>query len=180
MTAVRRRELLAGIAGAATGATAGCTGRVNGGDEDNASEPPISVETLDAPGSAAGTVTVPEPPVTFVEFFATTCSVCAAQMSELRAAYRESRDVGHFLSVTSEPVGLTVEREEVVSWWADHGGTWPVAVDDGTALARRYDATSVPKAVVLRPDGTVAWEHTGRVAAGTIVDAIRTVAGENR
>ena len=179
MTNVRRRDLLTGVAGLATGSVAGCARSLSSDGRESA-QTPVTVETLDAPGSQAGTARVPAPEAaTFVEFFATTCSVCAAQMPRLRRAYRAVGDSVRFLSVTSEPVGLTVEREAVVAWWADHGGAWPVAVDDGTTLARRYDATSVPKAVVVAPDGTVVWSHTGRVDADTIVDAIRDAAGDS-
>ncbi|MFC7134441.1 MULTISPECIES: TlpA family protein disulfide reductase [Salinibaculum] len=175
---MRRRDLLATLAGAGLSATAGCSALLSGGSDEQASDA-ITVETLDAPGSEAGTATVPaRDRVSFVEFFATTCSVCAAQMPRLRTAHeRVGADV-QFLSVTSEPVGLTVSRGEVVSWWADHDGAWPVAVDDGTVLARRYDATSVPKAVVLAPDGTVTWSHTGAVEASAVVEAIEDAAGE--
>lgn len=174
---MRRRDLLTTLAAAAATASAGCnavgTFTSNDDDADDTQEA-ITVETLDAPGSQAGTTTVPAAErVSFVEFFATTCSICAAQMSTLVEAYRRVGDEVQFLSVTSEPVGYTVTKEEVASWWDDHGGTWPVAVDDGTALSHRYGATSVPTAVVVRPDGTVTWSHTGRTEASDIVDAIR-------
>jgi thiol-disulfide isomerase/thioredoxin len=169
---MRRRELLAAVAGVGAAANAGCTGAFTGGDA--AEREPITVETLDAPGSEAGTATVPAADrVTFVEFFATTCSVCAAQMDSLRTAAGRVDEGVQFLSVTSEPVGLTIERAAVVDWWREHGGTWPVAVDDGTALSRRYGATSVPKAVVVSPDGTVVWKHAGRVGADAVEAAIR-------
>ena len=174
---MRRRSFLAATGSALAAATAGCNAvgeRLTGTDSEQ-TEGPVTVETLDAPGSTAGRATVPdEGRVTCVEFFATTCSVCASQMSVLGEAYaRLDADV-QFLSVTSEPVGLTVSRSEVASWWADHDGAWPVAVDDGTALSRRYDATSVPTVVVVDPDGTVAWSHTGRTTAARILDAIRS------
>ena len=178
---MRRRELLTTLAAASATATAGCnTLDAMTSDEDTEGEA-VTVETLDAPGSQAGTTTVPAADeVSFVEFFATTCPVCAAQMPALGEASRRVGDDVQFLSVTSEPVGYTVTRGDVASWWADHDGAWPVGVDDGTALAQRYGATSVPKAVVVRPDGTVAWSHTGRVEAASIVEAIRAAAEGDR
>lgn len=172
---MRRRDLLGGVAAATTVATAGCTGLVRSltgdGEADSAAVP---VETVDAPGSAAGTTTVPESGrVTFVEFFATTCPVCASQMSVVGDAYDRVGGSVQFLSVTSEPVGLSVSRDEVASWWREHDGRWPVGVDDGVALAQRYDATSVPTAVVVDPDGAVTWRHTGRTTASRIVDEVR-------
>ena len=178
MARVRRRELLASVA-AATTTAAGCSGlgeSLTG--EDIREAEPVTVETIDAPGSEAGRATVPEPGrVTFVEFFATTCGICASQMSAVGEAHREVPDGVQFLSVTSEPVGLSISTEAVASWWADHGGTWTVAADDGTALARRYGATSVPRAVVVAPDGTETWSHAGRTTAARIVDEIRAADG---
>jgi thiol-disulfide isomerase/thioredoxin len=173
---VRRRELLATLATATAAAAAGCDSlgeSMTGADEEETG--PVTVETIDAPGSEAGTATVPESGrVTFVEFFATTCDICAAQMSVVGQAHQRIDDDVQFLSVTSEPVGLSVSKAEVASWWADHDGRWPVATDDGTTLARRYDATSVPTAVVIAPDGTVTWSHSGRTTASRIVEEIQS------
>ncbi|MEF8785453.1 MAG: TlpA disulfide reductase family protein [Haloarculaceae archaeon] len=173
---MRRRELLATLASATAAATAGCDslGESMTGERES-EQGPVTVETIDAPGSDAGTVTVPAPDrVTFVEFFATTCDICASQMPVVGEAYQRVDDDVQFLSVTSEPVGLSVSKEEVASWWADHDGSWPVATDDGTTLARRYDATSVPTAVVIDADGTVTWSHSGRVETATLVEEIQS------
>jgi thiol-disulfide isomerase/thioredoxin len=170
--------MLATLASATAAATAGCDSLGESlTDTDNDTEQgPVPVETLDAPGSEAGTVTVPDSGrVTFVEFFATTCDICAAQMSAVGAAHDRIGPEVQFLSVTSEPVGLSVSKSEVVSWWADNGGDWTVGVDDGTALARRYDATSVPTAVVVDAAGNVTWRHGGRIDADAIVSAVESV-----
>lgn len=170
---MRRRDLLATLAGTITVGTAGCSTLV-GEDGEGTDTERVTVETLDAPGSTAGTATVPaSDQVTFVEFFATTCSVCAGQMETLRQVHEQVGDDVQFLSVTSQPVGLSVSKEDVTSWWREHDGTWTVAVDDGTALARAYDATSVPTAVVVDSGGAVAWSHTGRVEAATVLSEIQ-------
>lgn len=179
---MHRRDVLATLSAAIAAATAGCDslGESLTDTGDESGDGPVTVQTLDAPGSTAGTVTVPAPGrVTFIEFFATTCEVCAAQMSVLGdAAARVGADV-QFLSVTSEPIGLSVSKSEVVSWWADHDGDWTVGVDDGTALARRYGATSVPKAVVVDATGRATWRHAGRTDADTVVDAVRSAGGQS-
>jgi thiol-disulfide isomerase/thioredoxin len=174
---VRRRDLLATLASATAAATTGCNslGRSLTDGTATSEQEPVQVETLDAPGSDAGTTMVPAPDrVTFVEFFATTCDSCASQMPVVGAAAERVDDGVQFLSVTSEPVGLSISESDVASWWADHDGDWTVAVDDGTELARRYDATSVPKAVVVDPAGAVTWSHAGRTDTASIVEAIRS------
>jgi thiol-disulfide isomerase/thioredoxin len=171
---VRRRELLGSVAAGTTAAAAGCTAIVRSltGDGERDVDA-VTVETIDARGSTVGTTSVPASGrVTFVEFFATTCPICASQMSVVGDAYGRIDGDVQFLSVTSEPVGLTVSTEDVRSWWVDHDGRWPVGVDDGVALAKRYDATSVPTAVVVDRDGNVTWRHTGRTTADRIVAEI--------
>lgn len=180
MRHVRRRDLLATLTSAIAAVTAGCDSLGESLTEGTATneQGPVTIETLDAPGSEAGTTTVPATDsVTFVEFFATTCGICASQMPVVGDAYERAGEGVQFLSVTSEPVGLSISKEEISSWWADHNGDWTLGVDDGTKLARQYDATSVPKAVVVTPDGTVTWSHAGRTDADTIVSEIEA-AGE--
>lgn len=169
---VRRRDLLAGLASAAV-AVAGCS-RAGDVSSETAGAEAVTVETIEAPGSEAGTVTIPDSRrVTFLEFFATTCSTCAAQMEALREAHGRVGEEVLFVSVTSEPVGQTISRADLAAWWDDHGGTWPVGLDDGLSLARQYDARTVPTTLVLTPEGTVAWRHTGRADASTIVGAVQ-------
>ncbi|WP_324664440.1 TlpA family protein disulfide reductase [Haloarcula sediminis] len=171
---MRRRHLLAGVAGtAALGASGLYAGPWLSGDGAPES---VAVETLAAPGSEAGTVTVPpaDRPL-ILEFFATTCAVCADQMSTLATARRRLDAPVGFLSVTSEPVGLSVTRADVREWWRAHDGRWSVGLDEGTALAERYDATRVPTTLVLDADGGVAWRHTGRFDAASLVEAVTEV-----
>ncbi|MFC7078104.1 TlpA family protein disulfide reductase [Haloarcula halophila] len=169
---MRRRHLLAAIGGTAAVGTG--TLYVRPWRSGNESAAPVTVETLDAPGSDAGTVTVPPADGPLVlEFFATTCSTCADQMAVLADAYRRADDSVPFLSVTSEPVGLSVSRADVREWWRTHDGGWPVGLDDGTALAQRYDATRVPTTLVL--DEGIAWRHTGPFDVDALLAAIRAV-----
>lgn len=168
---MRRRTVLAAVGGSVALGVGGLSARPwDSGDHADR----VAVETLSAPGSEAGTVTVPpETGPMVVEFFATTCSVCADQMSALRTARRRLDASVPFVSVTSEPVGLSVTRADVREWWRSHDGTWSVGLDDGTTLAQRYDATRVPTTLVV--DDGVAWRHTGRFDADRLVAAVRAV-----
>ena len=123
---MRRRDVLAGLAGAAT---------LGGGayvlTDDGAADrvEPIELETVDAPGSRSGTTTIPDPGrVTFVELFATWCHVCQESMEPLDEASDRVGDDVQFVSVTNEPLDHAVTRAEIREWWADHDGRWPVAV----------------------------------------------------
>lgn len=181
---MRRRDLLAGAAalgvfgvGAASVFGDGLPD-VTGGEEQTpgtvgATVNPVTLPAIDAPGSSPGEQTVPEPGrVTFVELFATWCTTCQANMSELGTAYEGVSDA-QFVSVTNEPVGQTVDESDVVEWWEEHDGSWPVAYDADLELTRRLDATEVPFAAVLDAENTIQWTSRGREQAENIVDAIR-------
>lgn len=171
---MRRRDLLAGLAG--LGTLGGGAYVLNQGAGTQMVDP-VELRAVEAQGSQARPVTVPEPGrVTFVEFFATWCNVCAESMPELRAAHAAVDDV-QFLSVTNEPLGHAVTREEIATWWADHDGNWTVAPDEDLALTEALDARSVPMMVVLDADNVVTWTGTGKHPADDIVDRIRAARG---
>lgn len=172
---MRRRTLLAGLGTAGALAVGGARYVSSHSRSDGASSP-VTVETIDAPGSEAGTTTVPpsDGPL-LLEFFATTCSVCADQMSVLRTVRERAANDVRFLSVTSEPVGLSLTKGDVRIWWRQNGGAWPVGVDDGTDLAQRYGATRVPTTLVIDERGRVTWRHDGRFDAAAALDALAEV-----
>ncbi|MCU4742755.1 TlpA disulfide reductase family protein [Natronoglomus mannanivorans] len=145
----------------------------DGAEED---DDPIELETVEATGSEAGTVTVPESgQVTFVDFFATWCAPCEKQMPALaEAADRVSDDV-RFLSVTNEPVGRTLSEDELREWWDDHDGNWLLGVDPTAELNVRYDVSGFPTAVVIDADNRVRWSHQGIASADELVAQIDAV-----
>ncbi|MFC7008736.1 TlpA family protein disulfide reductase [Halalkalicoccus salilacus] len=134
----------------------------------------MTLETIDAPGSDAGEIRVPEPGrVSLLDFFGTWCGPCERQMPALAATHEAVADSDvQFVSITNEPVGQTLSREEVAAWWAEHGGAWTVAHDADHRLTERHDVTRLPTAVVLNGENSVTWSHTGLADADELVGAI--------
>ena len=151
---MRRRHLLAGLAsvgalgGAGAVATGGVPDALGGGDAGGSERvDPVTIDTIDAPGSRDGEVTLPAPDrPTFVDFFGTWCPPCAEQMPALAAARDRIGDEVLFVSVTTEPVGGAVSAETVVDWWREHDGDWLVAADVAAELAARLNVGSYPSA----------------------------------
>jgi len=172
VTGVRRRDFVAGAVGlAAVGGGAAYTLR----SEADGAVSPVELETLDAPGSEAGFVDIPRRgDVTFVEFFATWCGVCQDMMDDLGEAYERVGDDVQFVSVTNEPVGHTVTREEVVEWWQEYDGAWTLGVDDGLRLTEELDASGVPTTVVVDASNNVVSTDTGRKTADEIVEEVQS------
>lgn len=175
---MERREVIAGAASLA--AVAGGVAYLHRPADGEAVEP-LEIETLEAPGSEAGWIQVPERGnVTFVEFFATWCSVCRGMMPELAEAHRRTPEDVQFLSVTNEPVGHSVTREEVADWWTEHDGGWTVGVDSDLRLTDAVGASGVPTAVVVDADNHVVHRSKGEKSADEILEEIEDARVESQ
>ncbi|WP_338009329.1 TlpA disulfide reductase family protein [Natronoglomus mannanivorans] len=187
---VHRRELLAGTAALGV-AGVGAAVTVGGWNplEDGAALAEFELESLEAPGSEAGTVVVPERgSVTVLELFATWCGVCERLMEPMGAVYDDLGERGYegvsqggdvqFLSVTNEPLGRTTTRADVASWWEAHDGRWTVASDADLELTGALDATAVPYTVVLDEANVVTWSETGYKSVEELREPIFAALGE--
>ena len=188
-----RRHLLAGIASVGTLGVAGAVasgglpapiggsstttdpGQSPSTDSDERSGPvePVTLDTIPAPGSRDGAVTIPavDRP-TFVYFSGTWCPPCIEQMPALGEANDRVGDRVTFVSVTTEAVGRSVTEAEVAEWWREHDGDWLVAADPTVALFSRLGASSFPTAVVLDASGRIRWSEAGVHSAETLVGQI--------
>lgn len=166
---MRRREFVAGALGlGALGVGAYVATSSEGGTVE-----PVEVETINAPGSEAGTKEVPEPgTVSVVKFFATWCSTCSAMMPEVRAAYEEVGDEAEFVSVTYEPLGHSVTRADVAEWWREHEGAWTVAHDAGFGLTEALGVAGVPTTAVLDEENLVVLNDGGYKTEEEFVEAV--------
>ena len=171
---MRRRDLIAGIAGAGIVGTAGIAhvyglpmGRAEG---EEPAHGPVTVQGVEATGSDGGDLTIPaaDQP-TFVDLFATTCTVCQAQMPDLGEASDALEDVT-FLSLTAEPEGA-VDDEALAAWWDEYDGRWQVARDTSYDFVRHY-SRATPTAVLFDADGRLRWEETGRKTADEIIERV--------
>ncbi|WP_424015775.1 TlpA family protein disulfide reductase [Halorubrum xinjiangense] len=202
---MRRRDLLAGLAsvGVLGGAGAVATGGVpnslggsvpdeesdelgeNGSDSSDTDsgrpEPiePVTIDTIEAPGSRDGEVTIPAPDrPTFVDFFGTWCPPCAEQMPALVEAHDRIGDEVLFVSVTTEPVGDAVSEETVVDWWTEHDGDWLVAADVTAELASRFPIGKYPSARAMDASGRVQWATSGTHTTEEFVEGIERALDE--
>lgn len=167
---MNRRRLLAGLAGLGlTGASALAVsfGLPGAGPDDGLS---ARVDTIDAPGSTAGSVALPVEgaPVTVLDLFATWCTPCTKQMAALGAVHAEYGDRVAFVSVTNERVGGTLSRGDIRDWWRRQGGDWTVGLDPESDLMAALGADGLPYLAVLDRSGAVRWSHAGLVDAATL------------
>jgi len=166
---VNRRELLAGAVGVLGlgGGAWYAFGRGSG-----ARVQPVTVETLDARGSTAGTMQVPVPgAVTVVDVFSVTCVPCRAELRRLNDVRGRLPDGVHLVSVTNDAIGGTLSRGDVTTWFERYGGHWPVALDDRAQLMRELSVGGLPT-LVVDATGAVAWSHAGVVSDEALLSAV--------
>lgn len=187
---MRRRDVIAGlgslgILGAGGVLAARGVPSLDDGDEQEEDHEPVELETLEATGSEAGTITVPqEGQVMVVDFFATWCDICEAQMPTFLEAREQVDDDVQFVWVTSEaPVPSEEDKESIVNEWEekfvtweeDDGRDWTLALDPRMDLTTRYDAHGrIPTTVAIDGDGEDHWRSTGEKTAEEIVDGVET------
>ncbi|MFA9415193.1 TlpA family protein disulfide reductase [Natrinema sp. HArc-T2] len=180
---MRRREIVAGLG--SVGALAGAGGLLLGGvpsfgadSGSDSDDGPLTVETIDARGSEAGTLTVPNGDIMVLEFFVTGCGNCQTQMPKVAEAYsRIATDHGDevtFLGVTFQSPE-TKPPAELREWWRAHGGNWPVGYDPMGDIAASYGFSSYPTTIVTDADGEKHWGKLGITQPDVIVDHVESV-----
>ncbi len=176
---MRRRQLLAGAASVAAVGGAGlfATGHAPSVFGEDA-EPiePMTIQTIEAPGSREGEVTIPaSDQPTFVDFFGTWCPPCIEQMPALGDAHERVGEEVRFISVTTEAVGRSVTEAEIAEWWVEHDGSWLVGADPTAELAARVNVGSYPTAVVFDDAGRIQWSDSGVHTADELTERIEAV-----
>ena len=94
--------------------------------------------------------------IVFLNFFATWCPPCQAEMPEFQAAYEAYGGDVVFLIVDDykgEKPGTSVE--DVKQWFTDGGFTMPMIIDEEGALRQFYGARAYPTTYVIDREGGV-------------------------
>ncbi len=86
-----------------------------------------------------------------LNFFATWCGPCRAEMPDLQAVYGELHDHGMVLVAVNQ--GET--REQVSSFAREFGLTFPILLDQDEATARLYGVRAFPTTVIIDGRGVV-------------------------
>ncbi len=159
---MNRRRLLAGLTGVSiVGAGWGVSSGVLSTDD---SEHVLDerVETIEAPGSAASEQSIPAGVPLLVDFMSVTCSVCSDSMPMLVDTYEVYGSVVSFLSLSTDPVGFSVEKSTLAEWWADHNGQWSLGVDPQLSVTQAMDVSAVPTTVAVDARGEIVGRLRGK------------------
>ena len=108
--------------------------------------------------------------VVLVNFWATWCAPCRAEMPVLEAMYQRHKDKGFVI------VGLAVDQAptaKVAAYVQERGVTYPVAHVDREAEARFGGVRGYPTSFLLGRDGSVQHVVVGPIGAVSLEPAVR-------
>jgi len=134
-----------------------------------------TVETVDAPGSVAGEQSIPADGPLVVEFMSVTCSVCEESMPALVESYETYGESVSFLSVSTDPVGFSVEKSTLAEWWQDHGGQWSLGIDPQLSVTQQLEVSAVPTTVLVDEQGRIVDKLRGEKTASDLTALLDSV-----
>jgi peroxiredoxin len=94
-----------------------------------------------------------------LDFTASWCNPCRMQAPALRKLYEEFKDRVQFLAVTGINESQTVEK--AVEFKTEEGMEWPMLMDMDGSIHKMYDASGIPRIVLLDRDGIQYHVQTG-------------------
>jgi cytochrome c biogenesis protein CcmG/thiol:disulfide interchange protein DsbE len=141
------------------------------------SDPQVNKETADTPllGKAAPLISGPTADgSTFdlgrmrgtwvvLNFFQSTCVPCQNEHPELVAFAASQADRPDGAQLVS--VVWNDSRRDVVAFFAERGGDWPVVLDDVGRYGFEYGVTQVPETWIVDPAGRVVVHYIGEITS---------------
>ena len=122
--------------------------------------PPFKLAALDGsvdyPAATLGKVVV-------VRFWATWCAFCKDEMKVVETVWRERRDRGFDVLA----VNAGQDKGDIKGFIAKLGVTYPVLLDPGSKVTRKYGVTGLPMTLFIGRDGKVAGRILGETDEAT-------------
>lgn len=118
----------------------------------------------------------------FLNFWATWCSPCKAEMPDIQKLYEEfqQEDVV-ILGVAAPNLGREKSEEGIKGFLEENGYTYPVVMDTEAEVFQAYGINSFPTTFMMDKDGNVFGYISGQLSEETMRDIIRqTVDGKRK
>ena len=109
--------------------------------------------------------------VVLINFWATWCPPCRAEIPDIEKAYQARQDDGFVV------LGVNVEepREAVAPFVEAMGMTYPVVLDEDGQVLKMYRAIGLPMSVLLDQDGVIQVRHVGVLTMEQLEDYLAQV-----
>lgn len=114
--------------------------------------------------------------IVFLNFWATWCPPCRAEMPDIQALYEkysqdETSDVV-ILGVAFPNVGSETDADGIAKFLEENGYTYPVVMDEGGTLQLPYYITAFPTTFMIGTDGSVLGYIPGSMTREIMEDVI--------
>ncbi len=121
----------------------------------------------------------------FLNFWATWCPPCKAEMPEIQQLYdsysREGEDALIVLGVAGPEMGREGTVEDITAFLEDNGYTYPVLMDTDWSLFYGYGISSFPTTFMIDRDGNIFGYLTGQMSYEIMEDIVaQTMSGERK
>lgn len=111
---------------------------------------------------------------TIVNFFASGCPICVAEMGHLYDAHAEFGDQVNFVAIDIGPYVRLGTNEEAVALLEEYEITFPAGTTADSAVLREYSVLGTPTTVFFNRDGSINQRITGFLSS----DQFATLIGE--
>ena len=117
--------------------------------------------------------------VVFLNFWATWCPPCRAEMPDIQALYEKYKDSEDVAVLGVAFPGLSGEgtAEEVASFLEENGYTYPVVMAEDVQVAFDYQIQAFPTTFMITRDGDIYGYATGSLPAETMESIIEQTLG---
>ena len=95
----------------------------------------------------------------FVNFWATWCPPCRAEMPEIEAIYQEYKDKG----VVVIGVDIQETKEEVLQYVQEGGYSWTFVLDTTGEVTTNYQITGIPSSFFIDREGIIRAMNIGAI-----------------
>ncbi|MBM7869138.1 thiol-disulfide isomerase/thioredoxin [Clostridium pascui] len=107
----------------------------------------------------------------FLNFWATWCSPCKAEMPEMEKLYQETKNSDLVILA----VNLDEEKDTVQKFINSNKYNFPVLLDTGNIVAGKYEVVSIPTSFFIDEEGNIVDKHIGAMTIEDMKNYINNI-----
>lgn len=107
----------------------------------------------------------------FLNFWATWCPPCKAEMPEMEKLYQETKDSDLVILA----VNLDEDKDTVQKFINSNKYNFPVLLDTGNIVASQYEVVSIPTSFFIDKEGNIVDKHIGAMTIEDMKNYINNI-----